>query len=449
MLNTNLHSIPLEQSVLAALMTVAQSFESLVSKPMLDDFFSTRHQVIYAAIDDLASKGMEYDSQLVFEHLKSAQRHEMAGGEEYLMQLMADAPSSFYNLNPYVEKLKKLNECRKVEKAGHEIIKLAQNSADEDLLIKSQGLLSGIESTDATNTRYSVTDASVKALTLINQRFERQKNNTGLAYGVNTGLRDVDELIGDIEPTHLCVIAARPAMGKTTLAQMIAINAAKRNKAPVLFFSCEMTADQVTTRIVSALGRIPFNRIRKGTMTEEDYTSWVATTAHVLNNLTITINEKASATILDIREDARKMQAEHGKVGVIIIDYLQLLRDPKQKNRFDEISEISRQLKKLAKDFHCPVIALAQLSRDCEKRPNKRPILSDLRESGQIEQDADQVVFLYRDEVYNKESRDLGIAEIIVGKNRHGETGTARVATRLDYCHFSNLRVDDDVGGGV
>ena len=444
-MNTKLHSMSFEQAVLAALMTIDQCYEQLDVKPTMDDFYAGRHKLIYQAIEHLANQGKKYDATLVHSHLEMTSQLDNAGGEQYLIQIMSESTTSLFNVSSYVEKIRKFSERRKIEAAGQEIIKLAQISDSEDLVGKAQQCLTGIESSEVVNTRYHVADASVKALEIITQRLERQKNNTGLAYGVNTGLRDVDDLVGDIEPTHLCIVAARPAMGKTTLAQMIAINATRRNNAPTLFVSCEMTADQVTSRIVSALGQIPYSRIRKGTMNEDDYQSWINTTAQVLNNLPLEIEEKAGATILDIREYARKIKAQYGKVGVIIIDYLQLLRDPRQKNRFDEISEISRQLKKLAKDFHCPVIALSQLSRDCEKRPNKRPILSDLRESGQIEQDADQILFLYRDEVYNKDSKDVGIAEIIVGKNRHGESGTARVATCLHYCHFANLRYEEGV----
>lgn len=444
MYTSKLYSTEFEQAVLAALMTIDQCYEQLPVKPSVDDFFANRHKVIFAAIEHLASQGKKYDSVLVHSHLELTSQLDNAGGERHLMQIMAESSTSLFNVNAYVAKIKKFSERRKVEAAGHEIIKIAQISQGDDLASEAQQKLIGIESAEAMNTRYHVADASVKALQIIDQRLQRQQDKSGLAYGVNTGLRDLDYLLGDIEPTHLCVIAARPGMGKTTLAQMIAINAAKSNNSPVLFFSCEMSADQVTTRILSALGRIKFADIRRGTMTSDDYASWVHVTSQVLDKMPLVIDDRAGATIADIREGARRLKAEYGKVGVIIIDYLQLLRDPSQKNRFEEISEISRQLKKLAKDFNCPVIALSQLSRDCEKRPNKRPMPSDLRESGQIEQDADQIIMLYRDEVYDKASKDAGVAEIIIGKNRHGETGTARVATRLDYCHFTNIMHGED-----
>lgn len=435
-----LHSTSLEMSVLAALMTIANCYEQLDTKPTVDDFYAVRHRYIFTAIEQLALRGEEYDMTLVKNHLQQQGLFDDCGGDDHLNTIMYESSTSLFNVNSYVIKLKKFTERRQVDEVGKKMIILAKSPDADDLTLRAQDLINTLENPDRNKTLIHIADASIEALKIIEQRLHRQRNNTGLAYGVNTGLSMVDYIVGDIEPTHFCVIAARPAMGKTTLAQMIAINAARRNNAPTLFVSCEMTSDQIAARMVSALGRIKFSDIKRGTMSEQDYAMWVNTTTRILNDLPLKIEQKAAATIPEIRESARKVKSEYGSIGLIIIDYLQLLRDPTQRNRYDEISQISRQLKKLAKDFHCPVVALSQLSRDCEKRKPPRPILSDLRESGQIEQDADQVLLLYRDEVYNQNSQEVGVAEIIVAKNRHGATGTARVACVLEMCHFADIQ---------
>ncbi|MFU8925141.1 replicative DNA helicase [Acinetobacter puyangensis] len=435
-----LHSTSLEMSVLAALMTIANCYEQLDTKPTVDDFYAVRHRYIFTAIEQLALRGEEYDMTLVKNHLQQQGLFDDCGGDDHLNTIMYESSTSLFNVNSYVIKLKKFTERRQVDEVGKKMIILAKSPDADDLTLRAQDLINTLENPDRNKTLIHIADASIEALDIIEQRLSRQRNNTGLAYGVNTGLSTVDYIVGDIEPTHFCVIAARPSMGKTTLAQMIALNAARRNHAPTLFVSCEMTGDQIAARMFSALGGIKFSDIKRGTMSEQDYAMWIDTTTRILNDLPLKIEQKAAATIPEIRESARKVKSEYGSIGLIIIDYLQLLRDPTQRNRYDEISQISRQLKKLAKDFHCPVVALSQLSRDCEKRKPPRPILSDLRESGQIEQDADQVLLLYRDEVYNQNSQEVGVAEIIVAKNRHGATGTARVACVLEMCHFADIQ---------
>lgn len=439
---TKLHSMQIEQMVLAQMMTTADILNHLDVKPVFDDFYAARHQEIFKAIEILNIQSKPYDFVMVKDYIESTGNLNLIGGEEYLLELSKETASSFFNLGSYVLKLKKLTECRKVEDAGKKIIELAQNTLLEDMPTKAQEIVAGVESVIATNTRFSLQDSSVAALEILERKIAHKKNNTGLAYGVNTGLRDLDAIIGDIEPSHFCVVAAAPGGGKTTLAQMVAINAVKRNNAPTLFFSGEMPHDQVTARILSALGRIPFKNIKNGEMTNEDYSAWVHLTANIFPQYPLEIVDKAGITIAEIRGEIKKTIAKHGRIGCVIVDYLQLVEDHKHKEQFEVITAVSKGLKKIAKDFKCPVIALSQLTKEALGR---KLSMSDLRGSGQIAQDADQIIFLYPD------TNSLGIVEANVAKNRHGQTGIARLCSNFEFCQFGNIATSssDEAGGAA
>lgn len=439
---TTLHSMMFEQAVLSTLMTVADSLNALEIKPTVEDFYATRHQEIFKAIESLNIQGKPYDFVMVKDFVESQGKMNLVGGEQYFLELSQETAAAFFNLNSYISKLKKLTECRKVEEAGKKIMELAQNALIEDMPLKAQEIAAGVESVIATDTRYSLQDSSVAALEILERKIAHKRDNTGLAYGVNTGLRDLDAIIGDIEPTHLCVVAAAPGGGKTTLAQMIAINAVKRNNAPTLFFSGEMSHDQVTSRILSAIGRIPFSNIKRGEMTADDYSSWVHLTAHVFPQYPLEIVDKAGINLAEMRGEIKKTIAKHGRIGCVIVDYLQLMTDPTSTKRYEVVTAISMGLKRIAKDFKCPVIALSQLTKEALGRPLT---MSDLRESGQIAQDADQIIFLYPD------SKDMGVINANVAKNRHGKTGVARLLDGFEYCQFRSVQRPDDesMGGGV
>lgn len=432
---TTLHSMEIEQAVLSTLMTVSDSLNSLDVKPVVEDFYAARHQEIYKAIELLNIQGREYDVLVVKDYFDKENRLHLIGGDEYLTSLMAVVGSQ-RSMGTYIAKLKKLTECRKVEEAGRKIMELAQNTMMDDLPFKAQEIASGVESIVATDTRHDLQSSAVVALEVLTQKYEHRKDKSGMAYGVNTGLRDLDNIVGDIEPSHLCVIAAAPGGGKTTMAQMIAINAVKRNNAPTLFLSGEMAHYEVTNRIISALGRIPFENIKKGEMREEDYTSWVHLTAHVFPKYPLDIVDKAGITIAEIRGEIKKTIAKHGRIGCVIVDYLQLLSDPKYSTRFDVVTAVSLGLKRIAKDFKVPVIALSQLTKDAIGR---KITMGDLRESGQIAQDADQIIMLYPDE------KEMGVIVASVVKNRHGKSGEVRLLNRFDFCQFGNIQRAGDL----
>lgn len=427
---SNLHSMQMEQAVLAALMTIDGSYNNLELKPTIDDFYATRHQEIFKSIENLNIQNKPYDVVMVQDYLEATRKLDLSGGEEYLAQLMTDSPSSFYNMDTYIGKLKKLTECRRIEEAGKRIIELAQNTLIEDMPMKAQEIVAGVEPIVATNTRYKLEDSSVLALEILEQKISHKKNNTGLAYGVNTGLRDLDAMLGDIEPSHYCVVAAAPGGGKTTLAQMISINAVKRNNAPTLFFSGEMAHHEVTNRILSALGRIPIDHIVTGRMEQEDYASWVHLTAHVFPNYKLDIVDKTGITLQEIRGEIKRSIAIHGRIGCVIVDYIQLMSDPYFKEQFDVITAVSKGLKKIAKDFNVPVIALSQLTKEAI---GKKITMSDLRGSGQIAQDADKIVMLYP----APETKGVIVADVV--KNRQGKKGEVRLIDRFDYCQFSDI----------
>lgn len=432
---TNLHAQNIEQAILVAFMTVDSSYESLELKPNTDDFFAERHKQIFVAIESLSLQGKPYDALMVLDYLESSNKLIYVGGEDYLKMIIAESPSSFYNLKTYVEKLKKLTECRKVEEAGRKIIELAQNTLIDDMPRLAQEIASGVESIVATNTRVNLETSAVEALEVMQMKQEHKARGDGRAYGVNTGLKNLDDLLGDIEPTHFCVVAAAPGGGKTTMAQMIALNAVKRNSTSCLFFSCEMSHHEVTNRILSAQGRIPYQNIQTGNMTQEDYGTWVQLTANVFPSYKLDIVDKAGITIQEIRGEIKKSIAEHGEIGCVIVDYIQLLEDKKAKDQFEKVSNISMALKKIAKDFKVPVIALSQLTKESIGR---KITMSDLRGSGQIAQDADKIILLSPD------AKGVGVICAEVAKNRQGAKGEARLVSAFDYCQFKPVAVKED-----
>ena len=275
-----------------------------------------------------------------------------------------------------------------------------------------------------------------KAVDKIDELF----NSEGSMTGVTTGFEELDGATGGMQPSDLIIVAARPSMGKTTFAMNLVENALMAQDKPVLVFSLEMPADQLVTRMLSSLGRINQTKVRSGQLEEDDWPR-LTTAVNLLRDKPLFIDDTAGISPTEMRNRARRIVREHGDISMIMIDYLQLMqiKGGTSEGRTAEISEISRSLKALAKELECPVIALSQLNRALEQRPNKRPVNSDLRESGAIEQDADVIMFIYRDEVYNEDSPDKGIAEIIIGKQRNGPIGTSRLAFIGQFTKFENL----------
>ena len=430
---TNLYSIEFEQYVLCFLMDDDNSYNWLKVKPTVDDFYAQRHKEIFKIIENQNMLGKSYNAEVVVDQLKALGLLDMVGGEQYFIDMMSNfaAPSA---VGTFIERLKKLTECRKVEEAGRKIMELAQNTMIEDMPRIAQELASGLESVLVSDTRFDLQTSAVEALEIVKAKIDHKSKKDGLAYGVNTGISYLDSMLGDIEPSHFCVIAAAPGGGKTTMAQMIALNAVKRNDIPCLFFSCEMAHYEVTNRIISAQGRIPFANIQKGEMTNEDYSQWVHLTANVFPSYKLDIVDKAAISIAEIRGEIKKTIAKYGSIGCVIVDYIQLLNDHKSKDQFERISNVSVGLKRIAKDFKVPVIGLSQLTKEAQGR---KISMSDLRGSGQISQDADKIILLSPD------ANNLGVITAEVAKNRQGEKGEVRLVGAFEYCQFKPIRMDD------
>lgn len=443
MIKSDIHNLQIEQAVLSALMTVKNSFSEIESIITDEDFFATRHKVIFEAITSLDAVNKPYDAVLVFDWLESHAKVELCGGEQYLIQMMGEAPASFYNLASYAEKLKDLTVCRKVEAEALNVIHQARGLTVSrgDLVLNAQTAFSEINTEQTTESLHHMHDAAIKTFAEMHRQMEAYGKGETAIRGIQTGIYDLDQKLGDVVPGCLMVVAARPAMGKTTMLQMIASNVAIYQQKPVLIMSGEMPEEQIAMRLCCAIAPADIGIVRNTphALPSEEFTAYTnAVTA--LQNVPMWINDTSRPSIANVRESMRKMKHKHGSIGAVFIDYLQIMKSSKQFAREDlKIAYFTGELKAMAKEFDCVVVLLSQLNRELEKRPNKRPMMSDLRESGAIEQDADQIIFLYRDEVYNKESKFPGIAEAIVGKNRHGAIGTSFMHSQLNYCQFSNL----------
>jgi replicative DNA helicase len=446
MINTTIHNLQIEQAVLAALLTVAHSYSEVENLLTEEDFHATRHKLIFQAVIDLDSQNSPYDAVLVNEWLEKHNYSEAAGGERYIIQILGDAPSSFYNLVSYAEKLKDLTTCRKVEAAAQKVIQSARNLTVSrgDLVLNAQTAFAEINTEQSTRSLFHIHDAASNTFLEISRKMEAIIAGETMIKGIQTGIYDLDKKLGDIEPGCLMVVAARPAMGKTTMMQLIANHVAIIQKKSVLIMSGEMPKEQIAMRLCCAMAPADIGLVRNSPhkLPKDEFTAYTNAVV-MLKNVPMQINDTSRPSIANIRESIRKIQHQYGSVGVVLVDYLQIMKTTKPFAREDlKIAYFTGELKAMAKEFNCVIVLLSQLNRELEKRPNKRPIMSDLRESGAIEQDADQIVFLYRDEVYNKESQYRGIAEAIVGKNRHGEAGTAFMHAQLKYCQFTNLDHD-------
>ena len=445
-MNTNttpIHNLQIEQAVLAALMTVAESYTQVESLLTEQDFHATRHKLIFNAIVDLDSKNVPYDAVLVNQWLEMHNYSEVAGGEQYIMQLLGDAPSSFYNLVSYAEKLKDLTICRQVEAEALKVIQQARNLTVSrgELVQDAQTAFADLNTESGSESLFHIHDAASNTFLEISRKMEAMIAGETMIKGIQTGIYDLDKKLGDIEPGCLMVVAARPAMGKTTMLQLIANNVAVIQKKPTLIMSGEMPKEQIAMRLCCAIAPADIGVVRNSPhlLPKDEFTAYTNAVV-MLQNVPMMINDTSRPSIANVRESMRKIKHKYGSVGAVFVDYLQIMKTTKQFAREDlKIAYFTGELKALAKEFDCVVVLLSQLNRELEKRPNKRPMMSDLRESGAIEQDADQIIFLYRDEVYNKESQYRGIAEAIIGKNRHGEQGTAYMHSQLKYCQFTNL----------
>src|SRR6476646_449088 len=436
------HSIEAEQAVLGGLMLAPESWDRIADKLVENDFYRRDHRIIYRAIGELSEKGMPYDAMTLGEWFQAQTLAELVGGASYVIELANSTPSAA-NITAYADIVREKSVLRQLIDAGTEITGDAfvpEGRSSQEILENAEQKVFRIAESGARGRKgFVAMRAAVKeAFQILHQRYESKGSVTGLA----TGFADLDDLTAGLQPSDLIIVAARPSMGKTALAVNMAEHAALKTRKAVAIFSMEMSASQLAFRLISSLGRINQQHLRTGDIQEEEWPR-VTSAITLLSDAKIFIDDTPALSPAELRARARRLKREHD-VGLIVIEYLQLMQVPGNKeNRATEISEISRSLKAMAKEMNIPVIALSQLNRSLEQRTDKRPVMADLRESGAIEQDADVIIFIYRDEYYNQDSPDKGQAEIIIGKQRNGPTGTIKLTFLGQYTKFENYSSAD------
>ncbi|HHT0592709.1 TPA: replicative DNA helicase [Legionella anisa] len=433
------HSVEAEQSIIGGLMLDNQVWDKVSNKLCETDFYRTEHRILFRTISNLVKKDQPFDVVTLLDALKSYNELDDVGGEAYLFELANNTPS-VANVSAYADIVREKSVQRQLITVATEIADSAYNPGGRqvpELLDMAETKVFAIgEQTGGDGGPENIKSILVRAVEKIDALYHNGDAITGLA----TGLSDLDEMTSGLQPSDLIIVAGRPSMGKTTLVMNMAEHAAIKSGKPVLAFSMEMPADSLAMRMMSSLGRIDQHKIRTGKLDDDDWPR-VTSAVHMLSDAPLFIDDTPALSPGEMRARARRLAKEQGNLGLIVVDYLQLMKVPgfSADNRTAEISEISRSLKSLAKELQVPVIALSQLNRSLEQRSDKRPVMSDLRESGAIEQDADLICFIYRDEVYNEDSPDKGTAEIIVAKQRNGPIGKVRVAFIGKYTRFEDL----------
>ncbi|MDT8880212.1 replicative DNA helicase [Halomonas saccharevitans] len=436
------HSVEAEQSVLGGLMLDNQAWDNVADRLVADDFHRYEHRLVFNVMASLAESGRPLDVVTLSEALEGRDQLDTVGGLAYLAELARNTPSAS-NIRAYADIVRERATLRKLIRAASQIADGAfspQGRPADELVDEAERLVFQIsEERPKSGGPIGMSELLTKAVDRIDELFNMQGEMTGLS----TGFRDLDEMTSGLQPSDLVIIAGRPSMGKTTFAMNLVEHAVISSDKPVMVFSMEMPADSLMLRMLSSLGRIDQTRVRTGQLEDEDWPR-LTSAVNLLKDKQLFIDDTAALSPSEMRSRIRRVVREQGNLGLIMIDYLQLMQIPGfSENRTGEISEISRSLKGLAKEFGCPVVALSQLNRSLEQRPNKRPVMSDLRESGAIEQDADIIGFVYRDEVYNPDNPDnQGLAEVIIGKQRNGPIGTVHMAFIGKYTRFEDLAPD-------
>jgi replicative DNA helicase len=433
------HSVEAEQAVLGGLFLDNEAFMNVTERIRSEDFYRRDHGLIYDAIQGLANSSKPYDIVTVAEWLDSNEKLDDIGGMGYLAQLAENTPSAA-NIASYADIVRQRSILRDLISAGAKITESAfrtEGRTSDELLDTAESLVFSIAERESRSRKgfQPVSDLIGSAITRIEELFEKDNPITG----VSTGFYDLDTLTSGLQKSDLVIIAGRPSMGKTAFALNIAQHAALKDALPVAVFSMEMPGEQLVTRMLSSLGRIDQSKLRIGKLGDDDWPR-LASACAMLNDAKIFIDDTPALSPGDLRARCRRLAREQKGLGLVVIDYLQLMQvSGTKENRATEISEISRSLKALAKELKAPVVALSQLNRSLEQRTDKRPVMSDLRESGAIEQDADVIMFIYRDEVYDDESVDKGLAEIIISKQRNGPIGMRKLRFLGQYTLFENL----------
>ena len=434
------HSIEAEQSVIGGLLRDNAAWDRIADFMHAEDFYRYDHRIIFEQMVRLINAGKPADVITVYEACNQLGKAEEVGGLQYLNAMAQNTPSAA-NIRRYAEIVRDRGILRKLITVADEISGNAFNPQGKEvkqMLDEAESKIFAIAESGARGAQgwNPIQPLLTQVVERIDELYSRE--NQGEITGVPTGFIDLDRMTSGLQPGDLVIVAGRPSMGKTAFSVNIGENVAIEAGLPVAVFSMEMGGAQLAMRMLGSVGQLDQHRLRTGRLNDED---WPRLTHAIqkMNDAQLYIDETPALNPIEMRARARRLARQCGKLGLIIVDYLQLMQGSKPgDNRASEISEISRSLKGLAKELSCPVIALSQLNRSLEQRPNKRPVMSDLRESGAIEQDADVIIFLYRDEVYNPDSPDKGTAEIIIGKQRNGPIGAIRLTWIGQYTKFGN-----------
>ncbi|MDG2048501.1 MAG: replicative DNA helicase [Halioglobus sp.] len=432
------HSLEAEQSVLGGLLLSADGWDAVAELVSDGDFYRLGHRLIFRQIAQLAEAAEPVDVITVADKLQARDELDAAGGLTYLAELAQNTPSAS-NIRAYAQVVRERASLRKLIEAAQDIAESGFNPDGR----KSDELIDEAERRIMQIGEDGPKDGAPKDINPLLQtalaRIEELFQSGGAITGISTGFIELDNMTSGLQESDLVIVAGRPSMGKTAFAMNLVEHAVLNQTKPILVFSMEMPADSLIIRMLSSTGRIDQSRLRNGKLEQEDWPKLSAAVTK-LKDVPLYIDDTPALTPTEIRSRARRVAREHGGLGMIMVDYLQLMQVAGSSDgRTAEISEISRSLKAIAKEFKVPMVALSQLNRSLEQRPNKRPVNSDLRESGAIEQDADVIMFIYRDEVYHEESEEKGIAEIIIGKQRNGPIGICRLAFLGQYTRFENL----------
>jgi len=434
------HSLEAEQSLLGGLLIDNEALDKVADLVSVKDFYRQDHQIIYQHIHRLIERSQPADIVTVGESLESNSELNTVGGLEYL-GLLAESTPTAANIRGYAQIIRERSIMRNLVEVGTDIVDNALSPQGRDaqqLLDESESKIFQIAEAGK-NDRIGFTDIK-ELLPQVAERIDQlfQRDNPSDVTGIPTGYKDLDMMTSGLQPGDLIIIAGRPSMGKTSLALNICEYVSVDTGLPTAVFSMEMASTQLVSRLIGSVGKLNQHKMRTGQLDDNDWEK-LSYALGQLNEAPIFIDEGSALNPYEVRARARRLHKQCGRLGLIVIDYLQLMGSAgSTENRATEISEISRSLKALAKELNVPVIALSQLNRSVEQRPDKRPVMSDLRESGAIEQDADVIMFIYRDEVYNPETPDKGIAEIILAKQRNGPVGRVKLTFLGEYTQFEN-----------
>jgi replicative DNA helicase len=440
------HSAEAERSLLGGLMLDERAWDAVADVIVADHLYRADHRHIFSAIASLMERSQPADAVTVRDHLEQLGVLEAAGGAEYLARIVEDT-SSAANIRAYAEIVRDKALLRRLIEVGGDISASAyetEGRAASELVDLAEQKVFEIADQGARGRGFASLRQILPATI---DRLDVLSHSEGDITGISTGFAEMDRMTAGLQRGDLIIVAGRPSMGKTTLAINIAENAAIAHKVPTAVFSMEMSAEQLSFRMIGSIGRVNQQRLRTGRLSDDDWTR-IDSAVSMMSSVPIFIDDSAGLSPTEVRARARRLKREHG-LGMIVIDYLQLMQVAgNTENRATEISEISRGLKALAKELDVPVIALSQLNRSVEQRNDKKPVMSDLRESGAIEQDADLIVFIYREEVYQPDTARKGIADIIIGKQRNGPVGEFHLTFLGEFTKFENL-VAEDYSEGV